>query len=147
MVEKCAPGLKYNPQSSALEPYSRPQDSNCFVPIWTSPLVNEYMSCDMQEPVPNKSSVLSRFIYFNQQKTSYLSFEKHSAKLVLFPVEISYFAYITSSETVSKQGASILKFSAPATITLGEVIKVRNGTILDQTEYAQLPNYTSNYNK
>lgn len=66
---------------------------------------------------------------------------------MLFPVEISYFAYITSSETVSKQGTSILKFSAPATITLGEVIKVRNGTILDQTEYAQLPNYTSNYNK
>ena len=142
MVEKCAPGLKYSPQSSALEPYSRPQDS--FVPIWNSPLVNKYMYCDMQEPVPNKSSVLSRFIKFNQQKTSYLSFEKHSAKLVLFPVEISYFAYITSSETVSKQGASILKFSAPATITLGEVIKVKNGR---KTEYAQLPNYMSNYNK
>ena len=63
---------------------------------------------------------------------------------MLFPVEISYFAYITSSETVTKQGASILKFSAPATITSGEVIKVKNGR---KTEYAQFPNYMSNYNK
>ena len=67
------------------------------------------------------------------------------AFLVLFGIEFSFIVFISSSVTLTKREAAILKFSALATITSREMIIARHDAILDQSERENLYNHLNNY--
>ena len=81
-------------------------------------------------------------------KTSYLSFEKWHTKLrSIFCAIQKCSALITSSITLRKWEAAIVKFSTPAIMTLCKVITRRYDAVLNQSECAHLFNHWRNYTK
>ena len=69
------------------------------------------------------------------------------ASFALYRIEFSPIKFFTSSTTLEKCEAAILKFSPPAIITSGKVMKTRFDAHLDQSECVHLYNYPSNYTK